>query len=58
MEADFLTAIRTGVTPRGYELDPDEMPWKFVGRLTDDELKALWLYLTSVPPIVPEDVPE
>ena len=53
-EADFFAAIRTGVTPRGYELDPDEMPWKFIRQLTDDELKALWLYLKSVPPIEPE----
>ena len=57
-EADFITAMRTGVTPRGHEMDPDEMLWKSIGRLTDDELKALWMYLRSVPPIVPEAVPE
>ncbi len=57
-EADFFAAMRTGLTPRGYELDPDEMPWKFIGRLTDDELRALWMYVASVPAIVPKGAPE
>jgi hypothetical protein len=25
-----------------------------VGRLTDDELEAIWLYLQSLPPVKPE----
>ena len=57
-EADFFNTMRTGVTPRGDKLNPEEMPWESIGRLTDDELKALWLYLTSVPPIVPEVAPK
>ena len=57
-EADFVKALRTGVTPRGHELDSEEMPWKSVGRLMDDELSAIWVYLNSVPPVVNEDVAE
>ncbi len=53
-EADFIRALRTGVTPEGKELDPELMPWKSVGRLTDEELGAIWLYLQTVPPV--EDV--
>jgi hypothetical protein len=25
------------------------MPWQALGQMTDDELKALWLYLQSLP---------
>lgn len=47
-QADFITALRTGVTPGGRRLS-DEMPWAYVGQMTDDELKAIWLYLQSLP---------
>ncbi len=48
-ETDFITAIRNGVTPSGHQLNPDLMPWKDYGLLTDDELKAIWLYIHSLP---------
>ena len=47
-EQDFFTTIRSGVTPSGRQLN-EEMPWKFYGQMTDEELKALWLYLQSLP---------
>jgi mono/diheme cytochrome c family protein len=47
-ERDFITTLRTGVTPGGKHLS-DEMPWKYFGQMTDDELKAVWLYLHSLP---------
>ena len=50
-EDDFITALRTGATPDGGKLDPEKMPWESFARLTDDELKAIWLYLKLVPPI-------
>ena len=34
--------------PSGHRLI-DAMPWKYFGRMTDDELRALWLYLRSLP---------
>lgn len=40
-EADFITAVRTRVT--------EFMPWKDMHQMTDDELKAIWLYLNSLP---------
>ena len=49
-EADFISTIRSGVTPEGVELDAEYMPWSTFGRMTDDELKALWLYIQSLPP--------
>lgn len=47
-EQDFFTTLRTGVTPYGQSLK-DDMPWKFYGQMTDDELRAIWLYLQSLP---------
>ncbi len=48
-EADFVTAIRTGVKPTGMMLDGEEMPWEKYGHMTDTELAALWAYLQSLP---------
>ena len=47
-EADFIRAVRTGVRPRGADLNPSLMPWKRVGKLTDEELRAIWLYLQTL----------
>jgi mono/diheme cytochrome c family protein len=47
-EEDFMRTLRNGVTPSGHKLI-DKMPWKYFGQMTDDELKAVWLYLQSLP---------
>jgi mono/diheme cytochrome c family protein len=47
-EADFFATLRTGVTPSGRQLN-DVMPWRHFGQMTDDELRAVWLYLQSLP---------
>lgn len=52
---DFITTLRTGIKPNGDRMDPKIMPWKAVGQMTDDELKAIWVYLESLPPV--EDIP-
>jgi mono/diheme cytochrome c family protein len=44
-EADFISAMRTGVTPNGSVLDPAFMPWEEYARKTDDDLSAIYLYL-------------
>ena len=49
-EEDFIRTLRTGVTPSGHQLK-NAMPWKYLGQMTDDELKAVWLYLQSLPPL-------
>ncbi len=48
-QADFFTAIRSGVRPDGSELNP-LMPWQNFSQMTDVELEALWLYLQTVTP--------
>jgi mono/diheme cytochrome c family protein len=45
---DFLTAIKTGLTPDGRRLDP-QMPWPTYAGMSDDELHAIWLYLQNLP---------
>jgi mono/diheme cytochrome c family protein len=47
-EADFIKAIRTGVTKSGHQLNPKEMPWEHFKNFSDDELKAMWAYLHSL----------
>ena len=47
-EEDFIATMRTGVTPNGHQLK-DVMPWKYFGQMTDEELRAVWLYLQSLP---------
>ena len=49
MEEQFITAIRTGVTPSGHDLNPDRMPWEEYRFMSDDELKAIFMYLQSLP---------
>lgn len=52
-EADFIKTMRSGTDPTGHALDPEQMPWKsYSTALTDDELRALYLYLHSLPPVV------
>jgi mono/diheme cytochrome c family protein len=50
-EALFIKALRTGKhmgTARDI-LPP--MPWQFIGELSDDDLKAIWAYLGTIPAI-------
>ncbi|HEX2723439.1 MAG TPA: c-type cytochrome, partial [Gemmatimonadaceae bacterium] len=47
-EADFMRAIRTGQRPDGRVISA-VMPWPYMKGLTDDELRAMWLYIHSVP---------
>jgi cytochrome c553 len=47
-EEEFIATLRTGVTPGGHQLK-DVMPWKYFSQMTDDELKAIWMYLQSLP---------
>jgi mono/diheme cytochrome c family protein len=47
-EVDFERALRHGVRPNGTQIDIF-MPWPNFSGLTDAEVKALWLFLRSVP---------
>ncbi len=47
-EEQFINTIQTGVTPSGHQLS-ENMPWKDYRLFYEDELKAIWLYLQSLP---------
>jgi mono/diheme cytochrome c family protein len=47
-DADFIKTMRTGINPAGKQLN-SFMPYKYIGRLSDDELRAIYLYLKGVP---------
>ena len=48
-EEDFFHALRRGMRPDGSVIDPEKMPWVASGRMTDEEIRAVWLYLRSLP---------
>ncbi len=47
--ADFILALRQGVRPNGSAIDATKMPWTRSGRMTDDEILAVWTYARSLP---------
>jgi mono/diheme cytochrome c family protein len=50
-EQQFIDALRTGRHQgKGREILPP-MPWSMIGKMTDDDLKAVFAYLQSLPPI-------
>ena len=52
-ESNFINTLRTGVTPEGKFLNPNFMPWNRFRLMTDDEIKAIWLYVRALPPLAP-----
>lgn len=48
-EADFFKALREGKRPNGAAINPF-MPWQASGKMTDDEIRAVWQFLRFVPP--------
>jgi cytochrome c553 len=46
-EAQFIQTLRTGVTPAGRRLVDRYMPWSAIGKLRDDELRGVWMYLQA-----------
>jgi cytochrome c553 len=49
-EADFLKAMHEGVKPDGTKLK-DAMPWRIYGKMGDEDLKAVWAFLRTLPPV-------
>ena len=45
----FIDTLRTGVDPDGHVLNNQLMPWQNIGRMDDDELAAVYAYLTQLP---------
>jgi hypothetical protein len=59
-EPIFVSAIRTGKHMGSGRPILPPMPWEVFAKLTDDDLKALFAYLRSVPPVknrVPQPAP-
>lgn len=60
-EETFIKTLRTGKhlgMETGRPILPP-MPWEFVGKMTDEDLKAVYAYLQSLPPVsnrVPQPV--
>jgi hypothetical protein len=46
--AQFITTMRTGIDPNGFELSK-QMPWRPLGRMDNDELAAVYEYLAHLP---------
>ncbi len=49
-EASFMKTIRTGKKPEGEPLLPP-MPWTVYRNMTDEDLKAVYAYLTTLKPV-------
>jgi mono/diheme cytochrome c family protein len=45
---EFVATMRTGVDPNGHEIG-EQMPWRSIGRMSDEELRAIYEYLTRMP---------
>ncbi len=56
----FISALRTGKhMGKGRDILPP-MPWNWIGKLTDQDLASIYMYLRTIPPIsnkVPDPVP-
>ena len=48
-EQDFFRSLREGRRPDGSVIDPTKMPWVRSGQMTDDEIRAVWMWMRSVP---------
>jgi len=56
----FIQAMRTGKHLGGGRDIMPPMPWQAMGKLSDDDLKAIFAYLRSIPPVknkVPDPQP-
>lgn len=49
-EDDFLRTLRTGIDPKDYHLH-SFMPWREIRRMPDDDLRAIYRFLRTLPPI-------
>ena len=59
-EKNFVTALKTGSHLGSARPILPPMPWNWYGQLPDDDLKAIYAYLKSVPPLknqVPPPIP-
>ena len=48
--ADFTRALREGKRPDGSDINTF-MPWQALGKMSDEEIAAVWAYLQTRPPV-------
>ena len=53
-ESDFEAALRRGIAPGGRKLGPMMPSERAFSKLSDVEVKALWLWSRSLPPVKPK----
>ena len=49
---EFVATMRTGTDPGGHELS-EQMPWRPIGKMDDEELAAVYEYLIHLPDPLP-----
>lgn len=47
-QEQFIQTLRTGKTPNGHQMSPDDMPWKMTAQYEQKELASLYQFLHSV----------
>jgi len=47
-DGEIFRAVRNGIDRAGRALN-SQMPWRNIGRMDDEELAAVYAYLTSLP---------
>ena len=50
-EAAFIGAMRTGQHMGAGRMIMPPMPWMNIGKMTDDDLKSVFAYLKTIPPV-------
>jgi mono/diheme cytochrome c family protein len=50
-EDEFVQTLQSGVMPSGEKLNPEYMPWGMTSRMDADELRGIWAYLQTLPPV-------
>lgn len=48
--ATFTAALRQGKRKDGGKLDPEQMPWASTALMTDEDIAAVWSWISSLPP--------
>ncbi|MBI3091705.1 MAG: c-type cytochrome [Candidatus Tectomicrobia bacterium] len=59
-EADFLRAFKEGVNPQGKKYAYTQMEWETYRGIRDEDLRAMYAYLRTVPAVknaVPKNIP-
>lgn len=48
-EEQFMTVLKTGKRPDGRQLDNKDMPWEMTRNFKDDEMRAIYRFLKTLP---------